>query len=121
MKFYTGRDGIDCGWEPAIARLDGSSEHEWVSSAILKRIRNPDIVNISQLETYPGGEEEYKATKAVWIIWHSDKQTFSLKTLFRIVEDAPFDMVIGCTVLSGTNCNIFLESGPSFFLPPHGQ
>lgn len=117
VKLYTGREGTDCGWEPAIARLDGSTDHQWVSSDVLRRMTNPNIINLSPPETYRASPEveEHKATQAVWITWHLYKQIFSFKGLFCIVEDAPFDMVIGSSILSGKYRNIFLERGNSFF------
>ena len=116
MKIYTGREENGSGWESALAALDSGTKHDWVSGDILKRFRNPNIVSLSSPEIYSAFEgEEYEATKAVWITWHAPKNRFSRKGLFRIVENGPFDVIIGSTVLFEEGIYTFKEAARLFF------
>ena len=116
MKIHTGRKENGSGWELALAALDSGTKQDWVSSDILKRFRNTVIVNLSPPEIYSAFEgEEYEATKAVWITWHAPKNRFSRKGLFRIVENGPFDLIIGSTVLFKEGIYTFDEAARLFF------
>ena len=116
MKIYTGRYETGSGWECAVAALDGGTKQDWVSGDFLKRFRNPEIVNLSPPEMYSTFEgEEYEATKAVWITWHVPKNRWSREALFRIVENGPFDVIIGSTLLFKEGINTFDEAAILFF------
>ena len=116
MKIHTGRFENGSEWESALAALDSGTKQEWVSGDILKRFRNPNIVNLSPPEMYSAFEgEEYEATKAVWITWHAPKNKFTRKGLFRIVENVPFDVIIGSTVLFEEGIYTFNEAALLFF------
>lgn len=116
MKIYTGHSLDDAGWEPAIASLDTGTEKEWISSDTLKRFKNPEIVPLSPPETYKSFQGlKYQATRAVVVSWHTDKHRKTRKGLFRIVDDGPFDVVIGSLTLFREDIYIFNEAALLFF------
>ena len=116
MKIHTGRFEHGSEWELALAALDSGTKHDWVSSDIFKRFKNPEIATLSPPEMYSACEgEEYEATKAVWIVWHAPKNNFTRKGLFRVVKNAPFGVIIGSTVLFKEGIYTFDEATLLFF------
>ena len=75
---------------------------------------NPEEVTLSPPEAYEAFQGA-KAGRAVWITWHSDKNRKSHETLLRVVEDGPFDLVIGSELLFKEGIFEFHEAALLFF------
>ena len=87
-------------WRPAVASLVSGTQKNWVSSHVLKRFEKPEMLTLSPPEKYSAFQgAEFTGTRAIWLTWHSDKSRKSHETLFRIVDDGPFDVVIGSDLL----------------------
>lgn len=113
MKINTGSSDR---WESVIASLDSGVRKEWISGHILRRFTDIDEVQLPSLEIYDAFQgASYTASRGVWIRWHSDKNRISRRGLFRIVDNGPFDVIIGSDLLFSEGIFLFNEAALLFF------
>ncbi|KAL8769330.1 MAG: hypothetical protein Q9209_004712, partial [Squamulea sp. 1 TL-2023] len=117
VRLHTGRNG-NGHWEAAIASLDSGTEEQWVSGTFLKRANYFELEeeNLGGTETYTAfNGEQYKATRGVVFSWHSEKSRQTRKGVFRVVENGPFDVIIGSKLLFQEGIYIFKPDALLFF------
>lgn len=88
-------------WQPASAILDTGTKDEWVSDRILSycsAIEDDKPLEEPKIYTAFNGQE-FRATRRVVFSWQSEKNRITRKSTFRVMENAPFDVIIGSNFL----------------------
>lgn len=85
---------------PALAKLDSGTEDEWVSSRLLERFKDVEYISLEYPETYKAFQNSiFTARKCVQFTWYSENSPITRTGFFRVMEDGPFDVIIGSKLL----------------------
>jgi len=99
--------------------LDSGTEHDWVSSDLLGgRLGWQEEEPISELDFIDFQGHEFTATRKVLLSWHSLKMKKTRQGWFRVMENGPFDILIGSKLLFSEGIYIFNETALLFFHRP---
>ncbi|KAL9029051.1 MAG: hypothetical protein Q9180_007076 [Flavoplaca navasiana] len=116
----TGRNA-DGPWTTGIASLDSGTREQWVSDTFLDRFSGTDIewVSLEEPDTYVTfSGTEFIATKGVIFTWHTQESRKTRKGVFRVVQNGPFDVIIGSILLFSEGIYIFNKAALLFFHRP---
>jgi hypothetical protein len=91
-----------------LAVLDTGTADNWISENVLNRLR---LTTTSQtpVEYVMFNGKALQSNRVVRITWTARSHTKSIATLFRVCEDAAFEVVIGKDFLFSENIIIFNE------------
>lgn len=85
--------------QPALARgrLDSGCEDNWLSADIVQRVRMSHFVEeLEWTPTYTGfNGAEFQASGKIEVTWYAANAGMSRKTMFFVLEEGPFDMILG--------------------------
>ena len=86
-------------WYGLLATLDPGTRENWISKAIVDRLRLA-VTNglVSRWTTFNG--QQLASGSTVYPTWCSEGQGISHVTEFHVVSDGPFDVLLGRNILS---------------------
>jgi len=100
-------------WRGLIATLDTGTDENWISQKVVNRLglKATKGLIIQNYKTFNG--EIVSSGETVEPTWSSEGSGTSHVTVFRIVPDAPFDVLFGRNLLFSKEIHFFSEeSGP---------
>ena len=83
-------------WEPVCGKYDTGSDENFIRREILNRADAESLLEPFEGEVFAGlDRQEVAPTHRVWLTWHDSRGGKSRRTRFYLVEDAPFDIILG--------------------------
>ena len=102
-------------WKPFIGTLDCGTQQEWISGHILERLGSQEEVEVTP-EVYRDFQgRHFTSTRAVKLVWCSAKRQESREGIFRVMDNGPFDIILGSRLLFSAGILIFSEAALLFY------
>ena len=102
-------------WQPVIGTLDCGTPDAWIGEHLLERLGPQEEVEVTPQLYVDFQGQPFSSTRAVKLLWCSAKRRESREGIFRVMENGPFDLILGSNFLFSKGILIFREAALLFY------